>query len=117
MATKTKARNQGQNQDQPGDSEIRRAAERIGVIPGNAAAKQNEDAENEWFCGVLLKATDLVGEIRAAHADRDTSRQGFDELLDGYLDQLNAILWSARWDLLFSGGDKRIGLVKGEVAS
>ena len=85
-------------------------------MPGSAAAG-DDDAANDWFRGVLLQATDLVSEIRAAHADRDASRQGFDELLDGYLDQLNSILWSARCNLLFSGGDKRIGLVKTEVAS
>ena len=115
MANTKKPQNQGQNQDQPVDSDIRRAAEKIGVMPG--VATDDDEAANDWFRGVLLQATDIVSEIRAAHADRDTSRQGFDELLDGYLDQLNAVLWEARWDLLFSGGDKRIGILKSEVAS
>ena len=45
MAKKTKAQNKGQNQDQPVDAEIRRAAEKIGHEPSEPEPDETEDED------------------------------------------------------------------------
>ncbi len=100
MAKARKARNQGQNQEQPVNAEIQRAAERIGYSPAQAVAEHGL---------VLLRATDRVGALLASLTERHTRRLQPETFLDCIEDQvteLHLLLWQARWEMNLGGGDR-----------
>jgi hypothetical protein len=99
MAEKTLTSDQGQNQDQPVDSGIHRAAERIGVDPELTAG-----GGDAWFSDVLAKATDRVSEMLATIEDPSAGPEATVECFRMLLPELALHLWEARWELHQGGG-------------
>jgi hypothetical protein len=86
MAMKTKARNQGQNQDQPVDSEIRRAAERIGYVVKDEALRK-----------LLVEVSDKSGEMLAV-CEEAVGRGDLDTIYSN-AQELHLMIWQLRWEL------------------